>query len=613
MSIRTTLLSALVAISLIPATTAHSWIEEYQVVGPKGNYIGDRGFSRGYIGREDPTFDGSFNSLWLLPESTARMPDGTVRLRINGSDPVCRPSQQTSNYTNTEYPKLKAAPGDYVAAKYLENGHVTLPWNQPGKPPHGGTVYVFGTAKKPEVDLLVDVMKWTKDGKGGNGQGRLLTTQNFDDNRCHQINDCTNSVERQGAYPNEIPGQPGIVSELWCETDYQLPEDLASGDYTTYWVWQWPTQPGMNCGFPEGKDEFYTVCADHEIIARGADDYVKLADAPSTNTLPGEDFTSMAVSTYKERTAHTTYPVYTQNWANFHVNVAATTDAKIASFVSSCAGVTVPTGVPPACPSDKWATGTLAALYSAKGKASAQSAWSAWKAGNRAPSEAPSSAPAAPTSGPAAGSSQPANSAPAAPTPNPPATGSQMVTVTRVKSVVTTWYTSTITLSPTESQGGETQSPSGHSRSGPPNNVQSQEQDGGFVTVTTEASGRETGNIVGQSDLNPGHGLSTVASQRSEQQPASTLAPADTKESSSPAASPAPASSAPVIDPGQANNAPPTTRAFAKDHVHSSGCKHKRTGTVPLKHVRTTSRAKQPVVATEQATGRKHARAFEVN
>lgn len=612
MFFKSPVLSALVAINLIPTSSAHSWIEEYQIVGPKGNYIGDRGFSRGYIGREDPTFDGSFNSLWLLPQSTALMPDDTVRLRINGSDPVCRPSQQGSNYTNPEYPKLKAAPGDFVAAKYLENGHVTLPWNQPGKPPHGGTVYVFGTAKKPEVDLLVDVLKWTKDGKGGNRQGRLLTAQNFDDNRCHQINDCINSVERQGAYPNEIPGQPGSVSELWCETDFQLPEDLESGDYTTYWVWQWPTLPGMNCGFPEGKDEFYTVCADHEIIARGADDYVKLADAPSTNTLPGEDFTRMAVSTYKERTAHATYPVFTQNWANYHVNVATTTDAKIESFVSACAGFTVPTGVPPACPSDKWATGTLAAHYSAKGKASAESAWSAWKARTTAPSNAPSSATAAPSRGPPADSSQPASSAPAAPSRSPTADGSQMVTITRVKSVITTWYTSTITLSPTESQEAEMQSPSPHRRPGPPNNVGSQQQDGGYATVTTEAPGRETGKIIGESDLDPGHGLSTVASHHGDDGSRSKLAPADISQSPSPATSSVPASSVQPIHPGSAS-VPPTTKAFVQGHHnHSSGCKHKRTDTVPLKHVRTTSSAKHPVKVSEQATARKHARAFEV-
>ena len=77
-----TLLTALVASIIIPAS-AHTWIEEYQVIGSNGSYIGDRGYSRGYIGREDVTFDGSFNSLWLLPESDAVMPDGTVRLRIN--------------------------------------------------------------------------------------------------------------------------------------------------------------------------------------------------------------------------------------------------------------------------------------------------------------------------------------------------------------------------------------------------------------------------------------------------------------------------------------------------------------------------------------------------
>jgi hypothetical protein len=31
-----------------------------------------------------------------------------------------------------------------VTMRYFENGHVTLPQNQPGKPLAGGTIYVFG-------------------------------------------------------------------------------------------------------------------------------------------------------------------------------------------------------------------------------------------------------------------------------------------------------------------------------------------------------------------------------------------------------------------------------------------------------------------------------------
>lgn len=506
-------LSALVATILIPAT-AHTWIEEYQVIGPNGSFIGDRGFSRGYIGREDPDFDGSFNSLNLVPPSDAVMPDGTVRLRINSTDNVCRNSQQTSNYTNPAYPMLKVAPGDYVAMKYLENGHVTLPWNQPGKPPHGGTVYVFGTSQPIEQEMLANVMKWTDNGKGGDGRGRLLATQNFDDSRCHQINDCYHSVERQGAYPNTIPGQPGTVSELWCETDVKMPEDLQSGKYTTYWVWQWPTLACETCPFPEGMDQWYTTCADHEIIAPGADDFVKLEDAPATNTLPGEDFTTMAVSTYKERTALTTYPVTLQNWANFNASATSTTDAKVAAFATSCAQVAatavVSTGLPPLCPNGKWATGTLAAFFSSKGAESARAASAAWIKAKATL---------------AAGSSAPAPSSTA--TSNAGASPSS--TLTSVKSVITTYYlTTTVTGSPSQSPGGGR--PDHHLHQGPPNRA-SQGGDG-FPTVTTEGPNAQTGQTVGASDLEPGHGLSTVAAARMKYVRTTALAAQNTRADS---------------------------------------------------------------------------------
>lgn len=539
-------LSALVATLIIP-TSAHTWIEEYQVIGPNGSYIGDRGFSRGYIARTDPDFDGSFNSEYLLPPADAVMPDGTIRLRINSTDPVCRPSQQTSNYTNPDYPMLKAAPGDYVAMKYLENGHVTLPWTLQGKPAYGGTVYVFGTTTPITNEMLVDVMKWNTEGTGGNGRGRLLAKQNFDDGRCHQLNDCTNSVERQGPWPNSTPGLPGSVNELWCETDVKLPDDLQSGKYTTYWVWQWPTAPGKDCGLPEGKDEWYTTCADHEIIAPGADDFIKLADAPATNTLVMEGVTTIAVATYKERTAHTTYPIALDNWANYKVNAVSTMDAKVSSFNSVCqasmATAAAATGLPPLCPSGKWATGTLAAFYKSKGIASAKSAAAALGAQVTRSAAASTSAPvAAPTHQPAAGSSP-------------------SVTITGATSASTGSFTRTETVAATHLAGRPKPSPhrgshhqgqhhQGQHRQGPhhqgPHHQGPHQQGphhqgpppqgpphrgtthhnpphhgapgGGYPTVRTEATGAQTGTPIRASALVPGHQVSTAAVRRHARQ-----------------------------------------------------------------------------------------------
>jgi hypothetical protein len=594
------------------------------------------------------------------------MPDGTVRLRINSSDPVCRASQSFRNYSNPAYPPLKVAPGDYVAMKYLENGHVTLPWNQPGKPPHSGTVYVFGTSNPIRDQTIVDVMKWTRDGKGGNGKGRLLTTQNFDDGRCHQINECFKSVERQGAYPNQTPGQPGTYNELWCETDVKIPEDVKGKWFTTYWVWQWPTEPCKECPYPEGKDEYYTTCADHEIIAPAANDYVKLADEPATNTLPGEDFTTIAVSTYKERVAYTTHPVILENWANFNAKVAQTTDAKIAAFVSSCAIATpASTGLPPLCPSGKWGTGTLSAHYLSVGRASAQSALSAWKAGAYNSLATPTSAPAAsPTSNHIGGYHKDGDHK---------GGGSPSVTVTRVKSVITTYYTSTITQSPGPSSENASSSTSSSPPPGPPqqqsaqaapsqqqsaqadpSQQQSGQPGGGYATVITEGQPNQSGNPVGASALVPGHDLSTRAgasptNARGGQDRGSKLAPAAFSSSSGLASSaaltttyttidpdfsspiPSPTTSYTTIDPDFSSPTPANTAsAFSASGVepqdfpassstltslqsrrHSSDCRHK-TDTAEIKHVRTTSASPSPSRhpnGTYQA-GRVHPRQF---
>lgn len=390
-------------VSLAPSTHAHTWIEEYQVIGPNGSYIGDRGFSRGYTARTDPDFNGDANILWMLPQLTAVMPDGGVRLRVNASDSLCHPNQRTSNYTDPRYPKLKAAPGNFVAMKYLENGHVTLPWNQPGKPLEGGTAYVFGTTKPLDDEKIVDVMKWNKEGNGGDGRGWLLSAQNFDDGRCHQINDCVLSVERQAVFPNTIPGQ-NVSAEQWCESDVQIPKNVQPGTLTTYWVWQWPTSPESECVYPDGKDEYYTTCADFEIVGDTPGD-VKIVDEVSTNTLIQENFQTTAVSTYMERKAHATLPVIVQDW---NMKVATPTQVRNESWAASCSSVLLAAqtaaaaGVvpqpPPSCPAGKWATGTLSAIVAESALAKAKTS------DNVLPTVAPSAGATAPpiaTGGPA--------------------------------------------------------------------------------------------------------------------------------------------------------------------------------------------------------------------
>ncbi|KAH8726695.1 hypothetical protein GQ44DRAFT_725885 [Phaeosphaeriaceae sp. PMI808] len=261
---------------------AHTWNEQLSVI-ENGIFVGCNGYPRGYVSRTTPGFY-----------------DDTSRTRVNDSDFLCAPTQRTSNQTQG-FPRLSAWPGAYVAMKYLENGHVTLPQNTPGKPIGGGTVFVFGTSQPLESELLVDVLEWTTDGTGGDRRGKLIAAQNFDDGRCYQINTGNISFTRQQEFPDPVEGQPGSVHEQWCETDVAIPSDVSiNSTYTVYWVWQWPTAPGT-LGALDGKDEYYTTCSDIEILAGLLQNTVQ-------NSLPQQDPQKSAVPDYQNRSAYKPSP-----------------------------------------------------------------------------------------------------------------------------------------------------------------------------------------------------------------------------------------------------------------------------------------------------------------
>lgn len=250
-------LSLILAI-LLSESLAHSWIEQLTVI-TNGVFTGRNGYPRGYISRSDPGFSDNLMT-YLLP------PLNSGRTRVDDTDLLCAPSQRTHNQT-AKYPHLQAPPGSYVAIKYLENGHVTLPQNQPGKPSRAGTVYLFGTNKPDTQERLTEVLQWTSDSTGGDRRGKLLAAQKFDDGRCYQINNNNISLARQKEFPNPVPDIPGSVHEQWCEIDIIIPADIpADSSYAVYWVWEWPTSPGAP-GLPRGKDEYYTTCSDLEIVA----------------------------------------------------------------------------------------------------------------------------------------------------------------------------------------------------------------------------------------------------------------------------------------------------------------------------------------------------------
>ncbi|KAL9049323.1 MAG: hypothetical protein Q9162_007273 [Coniocarpon cinnabarinum] len=286
---------SLMAAALLPGVSAHSWIEQMSLMDDKGNFL-TNGYPRGYVARTDPGYTGN-SMMWMLPSAESK------RSRIDNTDFMCHTSQR--NPSNTpNYPRLQVTPGSTIAIKYLENGHVTQPLNQKAKQPSGGSVFVFGTTQPDPNAKLMDILKWTADGKGGDGKGVLLAAQNYDDGRCHQLSGSQLSTQRQQQFPDHVKGQPTSQVELWCNTYVTIPKSapLGQGKYTTYWVWDWRTLPTQQAategagqvpdpGLPNGKDEFYTTCTDFDVVANppapAFDQHTLVQQDPMSTAQPG--------------------------------------------------------------------------------------------------------------------------------------------------------------------------------------------------------------------------------------------------------------------------------------------------------------------------------------
>jgi hypothetical protein len=292
---RSSTFSLAAALLLAKNALSHTWNEQFRVIDEAGNYTGNYGYPRGYVSRTDPAFNGDAMNYLLPPLSSGRT-------RINSDDLLCHPNQRAQAQSSDAYPRLKTAPGSFVAMRYLENGHVSFPHNQIGKPPMGGTVFVFGTTKPKSDEKITDVLEWTRDGTGGDQRGKLLTAQTFDDGRCHQNTGASPiAISRMSEFPDYM-GTNQV--ELWCETDLQLPSDLQTGTYSIYWVWQWPTAPNMDPNLPNGKDEYYTTCSDFDIVS-----HRKHLGKTAKFQLLQQDPMPSAVSNYHARSALTQHPI----------------------------------------------------------------------------------------------------------------------------------------------------------------------------------------------------------------------------------------------------------------------------------------------------------------
>ena len=131
--------AALVAVALLVApTTQHSWVQELDVIDPKtGTFAGTPGYCRNNSLQSSPGFSDPL-MVHILPglgQPAIEQRDTIPALDTEGifpNDTMCKHTQETQ-YQSPGNPRLKASPGDLVALRYQENGHVTLPQNQPGK------------------------------------------------------------------------------------------------------------------------------------------------------------------------------------------------------------------------------------------------------------------------------------------------------------------------------------------------------------------------------------------------------------------------------------------------------------------------------------------------
>ncbi|KJZ72806.1 hypothetical protein HIM_07750 [Hirsutella minnesotensis 3608] len=236
-------------LALVGGSLSHSWVEQLMVFDENGKMVGSPGYPRGAVSRQNP----SFNDLQMQHLIT----NGGGEHKYAGR--ICKETQAIGNYTSS-LPSLQAWPGAFIALRYQENGHVTLPELSPHKR-SSGSVFIYGTTQSSNDDLLDSIHQvWNEDGTGGDRRGRLIATRGFDDGQCYQINQGPISRERQEKYPKTASDPQG--ADLWCQNDIQLPHDIGPR-YSIYWVWDWPTEPYSAA--PKGSMEVYTTCIDIDI------------------------------------------------------------------------------------------------------------------------------------------------------------------------------------------------------------------------------------------------------------------------------------------------------------------------------------------------------------
>ncbi|KAF2440196.1 hypothetical protein P171DRAFT_338594, partial [Karstenula rhodostoma CBS 690.94] len=339
---RYTLIAAAAVLACAPQAAAHSWIQQLVNVNDDGSYVGNWGYPRGFCAKGETGCDPGVMNNFLIPAQG---------IYISEKDSLCKDSQQKPVQREPEkYPRLKAAPGMHIALRYSENGHVSLNGTKNEdtnkfKRSKGGTIFIYGTTNPKEDEKLVNVLQWTKDGNGGDGQGVLLATNDFDDGRCYEANGSPISTQRASANPSYAKGETGQGTGefgLPCESNVLLPKNATAGKpYTLYWVWQWNTPPGLDQNRPKGQDQYYSSCMDVDVVDTQASE----AKGEAKYFSPQQDDGSAAVKSFADRTALYTNAIEGEIGPVFS-KVQPTTGAPPASGPASTALTPAPTSVP---------------------------------------------------------------------------------------------------------------------------------------------------------------------------------------------------------------------------------------------------------------------------
>lgn len=184
------------------------------------------------------------------------------RSSLNNMDAMCKETQSIGNQSGS-YPHLLAQPGDQIALRYRENGHISKPI--PEKPTFG-TISIYGTGDPRDSDTAVHIHHiWNANNTGGDLRGRLLQRQSFDDGSCYERNDSELSAIR--AVTGQPPHDAIDGTSLACKAVVTIPRDIsASTLYTLYWVWDWPSVGNEGGEGAILKEELYTTCIDMQIV-----------------------------------------------------------------------------------------------------------------------------------------------------------------------------------------------------------------------------------------------------------------------------------------------------------------------------------------------------------